>query len=181
MSNLNINRTGTDTGDNVRYSHTTPRTDYKGITLLLVGIIVALTVIWLIVLAVAKAGCYFDGDYECTATTYIFWGYVALLTLGLTPAIMAGVSILWERAINMRFLQWRGIYTHRDDMRHYAPSMIHVAETSAKSEATAGMDTYSPSTTELKKPELKLTADSKIIDGVDDEDNDIAPISLGDL
>lgn len=182
MSNVNINRTGSDPSDNVHYNYNIPRTDYKGITLLLIGIIGALTIVWLVILGMASISCYFDSDYECVARDYIFWGYIIIITLALIPALAAAVMIVWERTFNMRYLQWRGVMTHRNDLREYAPAIIDVARVSAESEATAGLDTYSPSRTTASKPELKLTADSKLIEGAgNDDDVNMLPISLGDL
>lgn len=177
MSNLNINRNLPDSGDNVRYSHYTPKTDYKGIALLLTAILAMLTIVWLIIMAVAKAGCYFDGNILCEETTWLFWGYVGILTIVLLPALAAGVTIVWERAISMQFLQWRGVYTHREDARKYVGNIIDVARTSAESEATAGLDTYSPSRS------TSPPKDTPVVPLITNEhsDTDISPISLEDL
>lgn len=153
MANVNINRTTTDTNDNVRYSYNAHgNLDYKGITILIIGILAALTIIWLVALSAAAIGCWYTQVYECKETKVIFWGYVyfiaALFVMGLT---YVGVDT-WNTYYNKQYLEWRGVITHRNDIRgDRIDKVIAVAQISAKSEATAGMDNYSPSITKTEK------------------------------
>lgn len=147
MGNLNITRNTTDTNDNVRYSTNTPKIDYKGLTLLIISIVTTITVVWILILAVASLNCYFSDLYECKSVTYIFWGYVFLLFGVLIAVLTAAINMTWQQSINMSYLSWRGVLTHRKDLSTFAPNVIEVAKVSAKSEGTAGMDNYSPSIT----------------------------------
>ena len=160
MGNLNINRNTTDTNDNVRYSTNIPKIDYKGLTLLITGIVGIITLVWLLVLGVASLDCYFSDLYECKSVTYIFWGYVFLLFGVLIAVLAAAVNMTWQQSINMSYLSWRGVLTHRKDLSNFAPNIIEVAKASAVSEATAGMDNYSPSITKTSKDSGILAVDT---------------------
>ena len=109
-------------------------------------------------MGVAALGCYLDDNSRCVETTYIFWGYITLLTITLIPIIFIVAQMLYERMINMRYLEWRGVITHRSDTQRYAENIIDVAKVSAKSEGTAGMDNYSPSISQSSAKETPATA-----------------------
>ena len=150
MPNININRTSgaPDTKDNVMYRDVVaPAVDYKGITLLVSVLIGVSFIAWLLMLAVARVSCWWQGEYECKATSYIFWGYISLMTLSVLIALCSAVPLISQKVKNLAFLHMRGIALHRESIREYAPELIAVAHESAKSEATAGIDNYSPSHT----------------------------------
>lgn len=146
MSNINFNKTTTDTADNTTYrSITAPPVDYRGITLLTASIIGVITIVWLLLLTTANLSCWWKSEYECTTANYIFWGYVVIITLAVLICIGAAVPSIYQKVRNMSYMFMRGISLHRDDVREHAAALISVAHESAKSEATAGIDTYSPS------------------------------------
>lgn len=181
MSVLNINKTTTDPNDNIRPSarlHKDTPVDYKGITLLIIGIATLVTIIWIIMLLMSSFVCYINDDRLC-ATVYIFWGYVIIVALALIPAIIVGILVLWRKVQTMQFLYWRGVYTHIQDTRVHAASIIDVARQSAQSEATAGLDNYSPTFQQPKQGDsitkaVHMETEPSPID-------DLLPISLGDL
>lgn len=176
MANVNINRTTTDTNDNVHYSYNsrTNKLDYKGIALLIIGILAALTIIWIIALAIASIGCWYTEVYECKETKWVFWGYIAFLSCFVCAGLAYAGVHLWNLYFNEQYLLWRGVITHRNDLRPNIKDVIAVAQISAKSEGTAGMDNYSPSITNTAKPEDKQPDAEE--DGVL-----ISPIGLGEV
>lgn len=152
MANVNINKTTTDTQDNIRYTTPVNNIDYKGITLLVSAILGLLTIIWLIALGIAKLGCWYTNDYQCVEVSYIFWGYISILFAMLVIIIIQSIPAINVIIENMKYYTWRGVITYRDDIRTYAEQIISVASVSAKSEGTAGMDNYSPSITHKDTP-----------------------------
>lgn len=145
MPNVNINRTTTDTQDNVRYTTPQNKIDFRGITLLVISIFSAITAVWMIALGFANVGCMLTSTYPCKEATYIFWGYIIIVTIALVIALFYTIPAISIAIENMKYKYWRGVITHRDDIKKYATSIIAVAQESAHSEATAGMDNYSPS------------------------------------
>lgn len=147
MGNINVNRTNTnDTADNVirRYNDGTI-VDFRGITLLVAAIIILLTLIWLIVLAMVKFDCWWNEDYLCVTSTYVFWGYLAIYGTALVIALIASVPFIYQAVKNTAFIRFRGVAMHRNDIRQNSKDVLNVAFESAKSEATAGIDNLSPS------------------------------------
>lgn len=146
MGNINLNKTTTDTADNTTYKNTvSPPTDYSGITLFTVSIIGVSTLVWLLLLGTANLSCWWKSEYNCTTANYIFWGYIAIIVLVVLLCAGAAVPSIYQKVKNMSYMFMRGIALHRDDIREHAAALINVAHESAKSEATAGIDTYSPS------------------------------------
>lgn len=146
MGNINLNKTTTDTADNTTYKNINAApVDYTGITLLAASIIGVVTVVWLLLLGTANLSCWWKSEYNCTTANYIFWGYVIIIVLIVLLCIGAAVPSIHQKVKNMSYMAMRGIVLHRDDVREHAAALISVAHESAKSEATAGIDTYSPS------------------------------------
>lgn len=141
MPNINVNRTSTDTADNVKRPSDTARIDYKGISLLVIVAFTIFIILWIIVLGIAGIRCWSVNAFTCYEATYIFWGGIAIMVSSVITALIGFVISL----DNIRYQRWRGVVTHRQDLRKYAADIIGVAQTSAASEATAGMDNYSPS------------------------------------
>lgn len=176
MGNLNINRNSHDTGDNVRYVGGSKATDYRGIALLIGVVFAGIVIIWLLALLFTGAKCYFNNNYTCDAQNNIFTIFLIAISIfaviGVAIALYSGV----ERVRNQPFIEWRGVPTHRADLRdkETIARIIAVAMQSAKSEGTAGMDTYSPSINNAPK--------SDKVDEPDDESPIAVPIiTLGDL
>ena len=157
MPNINVNRTSTDTGDNVKRSSETTHIDYKGISLLVIVAFTIFILIWLIVLSIAGIRCWSVNAFICYEATYIFWGGIAIMVSSVVTAL---VGFIWSLD-NIRYQRWRGVITHRDDIKRYAQDIISVAKTSARSEATAGMDNYSPSISNSNTHTEKEDADEQ--------------------
>lgn len=145
MPNVNITRNTTDTQDNVRYTTPIQKADFRGITLLVVSIFIAITGFWIIALGFANIGCWLAQISPCKDASYIFWGYILIVALAMIAGLLLSIPAIRVAVENMKYRTWRGVITHRDDLRNNAPDIIAVARESAKSEATAGMDNYSPS------------------------------------
>jgi hypothetical protein len=146
VSNINVTKGTTDTADNSTYKNiVAPPVDYSGIALLVLTIAGIITVVWLLLLATANVSCWWKSEYECTTANYIFWGYVVIIVLIVLIGVGAAVPSIYQKVRNMSYLFFRGIALHRDSVREHALALIDVAKTSAESEATAGIDTYSPS------------------------------------
>jgi len=186
MGNINVNRTTADTQDNVRYSYNkhAGNIDYKGITIMVMGILAVLTAIWLIALVAANVGCYANGALECRESIIVFWSYLVILGISITIGLFFLIPNIVDMFSKIGFFEWRGVVTHKDDLRGIpvergifkkekieqndnVQKIIAVAHRSAESEGTAGMDTFSPSFTNTNNSEetksLPIT-DSKIND-----------------
>jgi hypothetical protein len=141
MPNINVNKTSSDTGDNVKRSSETTHIDYKGISLLVVVAFSIFIIVWIIILAIAGVRCWSVSAFICYEATYVFWGGITIIISSVITALVGFIMSL----DNIRYQRWRGVITHRSDIKKYAEQIISVAQTSARSEATAGMDNYSPS------------------------------------
>lgn len=145
MPNVNITRNTTDTQDNVRYTTPIQKTDFRGITLLVISIFITITGFWMIALGFATVGCWIAHTSPCQDASYIFWGYILIVAIATIVGLFLSIPAIQVVVENMKYRTWRGVITHRDDLRNNAPDIIAVARESARSEATAGMDNYSPS------------------------------------
>jgi len=165
MANINVTRNTTDTADNVKYTTPVNHIDYRGITLLISVIFSALTILWLTALGLASFGCWYSSNFTCKETSVIFWGYITFIFISALFAIYQSIPAIRKAVENMEYKYWRGVITHRDEIRTYAKDIIAVAQQSAKSEATAGMDNYSPSIDHSVKNDVTPT--NIATDGID--------------
>lgn len=136
MSNLNINRTGNDPNDNVIRRYSEQPINYKEVGFLIVMISAIAFVIWLILFISMKIECY----WTCGYMVYIFLSYTVLIGIGL----VGGIIYLVQWLLNSSYLSFRGMRLHRKDIRSKANHILEIGKISAESEATAGIDTWSP-------------------------------------
>lgn len=175
MPNINVNRTSTDTADNVKRPSDNARIDYKGISLLVIVSFAIFVILWIIALLISGFMCWSAGALVCYQASYIYWGGIAIMVSSVVTALIGFVISL----DNIRYQRWRGVVTHRQDLRKYAANIIGVAQTSAASEATAGMDNYSPSIDNSNTTTTPVETKAETPDK--DDDINLNPISLGDL
>lgn len=138
MSNLNINRTGNDPSDNVIRRYSEQPINYREVGYLISMIIAGALVAWIVLFTIMKIECY----WTCGYTQYIFIGYNVFLAI-IATAITVYV-VQW--VINSGYLSFRGIKVSRKDARLHADKILDIGKISAESEATAGIDTWSPTT-----------------------------------
>lgn len=171
--NLHISGVSHDTRDNVVYRTQTNRTDWRGIALLISALAIILTFVWIACYVIARIHCW--DAYECNIASYILIGYPLSIAAGLIIGISFSIPILIEHIRNIGYLDWRGVKTHRDDLRLHADKIIDVAKTSAKSEGTAGLDTFNPSVSRT------ITVKEKEDNKTNVSDNEIADIESVDI
>lgn len=118
------------------------KTDYKGISVLVVSAGLFYLVFWLLAIGIAAIRCATSDALVCYDTSYVFY-------IGLALPIILGIGVLIPTIVqavtNMSYRPFSGILMHRDDVRTNATQLIPVAHRYAESLATSGADNYAPS------------------------------------
>lgn len=163
MSNINVTKSAVEP-DNLpasldRPKH--PRRIPEGLTPLVLVIIVGMLAFWLIGMVAGAIWCNvaWYGVMGCTAFTIAtFWPLGVIGAIALVSIIGASIHLV-QSGINASWLDNLGLPIHRADIRHATSSAYGVALERAKSEATRGIDTYSPSysNTTAKEPVAPIT------------------------
>lgn len=147
--NRNVNITQPDPHDNVkRDTHKKPASGFK-FTPQLIGQItistLAYILLWFMAINITNFYCWTRNDYTCGSVDWVHGVFVfGLFALIIIPAIVA-IAYGIQVAINAGYIESRGVTLHRRQLQEYTPQLIEVMRTSAASEASAGVDTYSPS------------------------------------
>jgi len=142
--NLNVT-SGLDTKDNTVYRDYTNTIDiWSTVKAICLGLGV-ITVIWIVIYFLARINCALNHSYDCVSGVYVFWSYPVLLLIAALITVVAAIPFIMQAIENSKYLHMRGSRIHRDDLRKNANDIFDVLKTSAKSEASAGLDQYSPS------------------------------------
>lgn len=146
MGNINVNRSTTDTDDNFKPVRTrqksTPKLD-AGLMGLIIVITISYIILWVASLGIAGIYCW--DKYECLAFDVTYIGGGVLLLLGIFTAITMSALYAYEQTRNVAYLDNKGVMLSRESIDRLSTELVKVAMTSARSEATAGIDTWSPS------------------------------------
>lgn len=178
----NINFTRPDTADNVpRFRDVSPATDYRGIAVLIGVLILGIILLFITLYGIFGLDCWINSEIQCNAQiamkNILIWG----LGLTLALAIIGGFGLISQTVLNSAYLSMRGIIVHRKDLRQYAANIIEVARVSAKSEATAGIDTYSPSISNSSTIKDDKANNNNAGNYVDNDNINIPAIAIEDL
>jgi len=140
MGNINLNRTQNDPdkplpleGERFQLS--------PSLVWLVAVIVIALFVFWLIFIGLATIACSAVYGF-CWAYTLAFWSGPAIVLLVVVLGLFAAIQSI----INMSWLDNFGVKLNRDDTRNKgADRGYDTMLQRARSESTRGLDTYSPS------------------------------------
>jgi len=177
MSNLLINKTATEP-DNIP-----PIDKYKKpfkipnstVPLVTVSSII-LGVFWLLFMCLSAIYCnvVWYGLESCAAFTVSFWSVPILVGILAIVGIIGAAIYLIQLGINTAWIENLGVLIHRDDTRKSYQRGYDVILKRAESEATRGIDTYSPSYSNMAAKEpIKLISDQDPLIG--------AGISIADI
>ena len=144
--NKNINITSPDSGDNPRTpDYKTKRGPGVGDWLQLgLGLSVMAGVysfVWFLAINISNFYCWTKYDIACNSTDVIHW----VFQFGILLAMILGALFAAQKIYNAGYLFQRGVYLDRAEVSKSTLRLIDVMITSARSEATSGLDTYSPS------------------------------------
>jgi hypothetical protein len=153
MPNRNININTSDPDDNPRLS--IKKTSMRTVELVVIIISgsVAYLVVWFMSIAITNFYCWSKQTYVCIASDIVHTVFI----LGIIAAFVALGFYIVQVIANAKYLYQRGIYLDRDSIAAHAQDLIGVIRVSAQSEATYGLDTYSPSSDD---PRVKIPAQS---------------------
>lgn len=148
--NRNINISTPDTSDNVKpergFRQKSGLNISSGVIALVIAVPLVLLLTWAALLAIAKLYCW--GIYAITCTPYdiVFYAGLSGFALLFVSTLFVSSRYAIEQIKNLRYLNNKGVYIHRSALEIMnAPQLFKIVETSAKSEATSGIDTWSPS------------------------------------
>lgn len=120
----------------------------EGVTALVFVICCAILVFWLVGMFSAAVWCNvatYTGITYCSAYTIAtFWPLILIIVAAIV-AIIGTAVYLMQVGVNAAWLDNLGLTVHRDDARALSHRAYDVAMKRAESEATRGIDHYSPS------------------------------------
>ena len=143
MSTRNININSGDSGDNPKLSLRKPEVSTTAITAIVVIAVAALAylVAWFLAVNITNFYCWSKGQTTCIASDIIHY----LFILGVIGGFIGIGAYAVEIIRNTKYLYFRGVFLDRKSIEENAQSLIGVINTSARSEATYGLDTLSKS------------------------------------
>lgn len=110
---------------------------------LILGLISLLFIIWIVWMIISVFYCI--GKYQCIAIDVAFWSFPFFIGFISVIATLSFLLFIFQISKNIRYLDILGTRISRTEVDKYTPQVIRVAEQVAKSLATTGLDTYSPS------------------------------------
>lgn len=173
--NRNVNITSPDSSDNPRKDTRQRRNSFGDYVQLSLGISLMAIVyvfLWFFGINISNFYCWTQYDIACQSTDIVHWVFLAGILLALLLLVMYSV----QNIVNAGYLFQRGVYLDRRQVSINTQGLIDVMKTSARSEATYGLDTYSPSisTVAPPKPVLDTVVDDIFTTGLvegDPEEN----------
>lgn len=140
--NRNVNITSADSKDNPKVNNTKRRNgDYLSFSFGVSLIALVYAFLWFLALNISNFYCWTRYDITCHSTNIIHWIFLA----GVMAALVLSIAFAVQRIINAGYLFQRGVYLDRKQVSTHTRGLLDVMKVSARSEATYGLDTYSPS------------------------------------
>lgn len=142
--NRNVNITSADSKDNPKVNNSKRRLgfgDYLSFSAGISMIAIVYAFLWFIALNISNFYCWTRYDISCNSTNIIHWIFLA----GVMAALVLSIAFAVQYIINAGYLFQRGVYLDRKGVSQHTQGLLDVMKTSARSEATYGLDTYSPS------------------------------------
>jgi hypothetical protein len=145
--NRNINISKPDTEDNPRLKLELPKTNYVAIGIMIAIFAFIYIVLWVFSMLASLFFCWSQSLYQCGSAGVVHWIFIS----GLVIFALLAVFYILQKIVNVRYLYQRGVYLDRAEVTRTTGGLVGVMKASAKSEATYGLDTYSPSVQHVTK------------------------------
>lgn len=161
--NRNVNITSPDSGDNVKVPNYKQKRgmglgDYVQLGIGMSIVSAVYIFLWFLSINISNFYCWTKYDIACQSTDVIHWTFLA----GIILVLLMVIFYIAQQVYNAGYLFQRGVYLDRRQVTEHTLALINVMNTSARSEATSGLDTYSPSYTNTAPS--KTVADSVVDD-----------------
>lgn len=144
---INVNRNSSEP-DNLPATIDTKKKVYKiphGAATILLSLAGILFVFWFLFMFVSYQYCMTVYYSVCAAFTISAFSVPAIILVMLVSLTVGVIVFVYQNGMNAAWLENLGMFIHRDDARASYNRAFDVLVERAKSEATRGMDTYSPS------------------------------------
>jgi len=139
--NRNININTADPEDNPKLSLKKTSMRTLELVVIIISASAAYIVVWFMSIAITNFYCWSKQADTCIASDIVHTVFI----IGIIASFVALGFYVVQVIANAKYLYQRGIYLDRDSIARHAQGLIDVIRVSAQSEATYGLDTYSPS------------------------------------
>lgn len=145
MENLNVNKNIPDpTDNNAFYTKDVTPDVIKYLTPLITYVGGLIGIVWIVSMIANSVWCYTD-KYGCINGIIVFAWFPALLVIGAVILFGYMIALAIQDYRNKAYLVYDEPRIHRDSIRANPSLAFDVSKENAKSKASAGWDTISPS------------------------------------
>ena len=168
--NINVNQTQADSSDNPKKAYPKKRNTLQISRDHIIAVVIAAIVyivLWFVSINITNFYCWTRNDYHCYSVDWVHGIFVFGLFAAVIIPTIVGIYYGITASKNVEYIDLqRGITLSRRQLDAYTPQLIEVLNTSARSEATTGINTYSPTYTGVK-PEKPIISTPDVAVGLD--------------